>query len=179
MDDDMDIDEEPPADHHQHDDAPDHRRDGPRGSSPSRSSDERGRAAISKSRKRPRQSPSPPPAPPPKRKRKEPQFAQGYVVTSAKPKAADYEPVVKALLIRAMAEYAMLILSLTAFPDIGLQTVWASRCFKNACRAADQHYKLTERMAKLASTIYSLFLTILTDITLRSQSADPTFARRL
>ncbi|KAJ7456358.1 hypothetical protein B0H11DRAFT_2244042 [Mycena galericulata] len=123
----------------------------PRGSSTSRPSDrERGRPAASTPYKRPRQSSPSAPAPPAKRPRKEPQFAQGYVTTGGvKPKVADYEPVVRALLIRAMAEYAVFILTKKAFPDAGLQTKWAGQTFKNSCRASNQHYKLTERMGKL------------------------------
>ncbi|KAJ7501399.1 hypothetical protein B0H11DRAFT_1993060 [Mycena galericulata] len=110
----------------------------------------RSRASTPQRSKRPQPSSSPAPAPVAKRLRKDPQFAQGHIAAAGtKPKAADYESVVQALLIRAMAEYSMLILTIYAFPDAGLQTQWAKRSFKNACRSADQWYKLTERMAKL------------------------------
>ncbi|KAJ6597845.1 hypothetical protein B0H10DRAFT_1827035 [Mycena sp. CBHHK59/15] len=118
------------------------------------SSTDRGRSSggtttPATSRKRANQS-SPPPPPPPKRQRQEPQFAEGYeAVAGAKPKAADYEPTVRALLLRAMLEYAMRILTINAFPDAGLQVTWAHECFKNACRAANERFKITERMSKL------------------------------
>ncbi|KAJ7238854.1 hypothetical protein B0H12DRAFT_1025514, partial [Mycena haematopus] len=66
-----------------------------------------------------------------------------------KPKASDYEPVVQALLLRAMLEYTVFIVVINAFPDIGLQATWAKECFKNACRAANEHYKINSRMIKL------------------------------
>ncbi|KAJ7656062.1 hypothetical protein DFH06DRAFT_1328890 [Mycena polygramma] len=160
--DDMDIDPlatfTPHADH-----TPDNRprpvteRDGhghsqtPSSPSAGRNMSHQGPATSGTSRKRPSPSSAQPP-PPAKRKQNEPQFAEGYVtVKGAKPKAADYEPAVEALLIRAMAEYAMLIVTLNAFPDIGLQIIWAKTCFRHACRAANLYYSITERMIKLIS----------------------------
>ncbi|KAJ7148840.1 hypothetical protein C8R46DRAFT_1310955 [Mycena filopes] len=99
--------------------------------------------------KRGRQS-SPPPPPPPKRTRREPKFADGYVAASSgKPKAADYEPVVRALLIRAMSEYTVNIVTKNAFPPLDLQLRWAKESFRSACRAADLHFTITDRMIKL------------------------------
>ncbi|KAJ6564346.1 hypothetical protein B0H19DRAFT_1140846 [Mycena capillaripes] len=120
---------------------------------PSSPSAPRGRSlqetAPATSRKRPNQQPASSP-PPVKRKRKEPQFAENYVTTAGvRPKASDYEPMVRALLLRAMAEYCMLILTLNAFPDLGLQLSWAKTCFRNACSAANQRYSTNERMLKL------------------------------
>ncbi|KAF7344217.1 hypothetical protein MVEN_01712400 [Mycena venus] len=120
----------------------------------SSSSTDRGRSTTGNSGsagsgKRPQAS-SPAPPPPAKRKRQDPQFAEGYIaIARAKPKAADYEPVVNALLIRAMAEYSMLILTLNAFPDIALQMVWAKQCFSNACHAANERFKINTRIIKL------------------------------
>lgn len=95
---------------------------------------------------------SPPPPPPPKRQRREPQFTEGYeVVAGVKPKAADYEPTVQALLLRTMLEYSMRILTIKGFPDIGLQVTWARDCFRNACRAASEHFNINQRMIKLVS----------------------------
>ncbi|KAF7336495.1 hypothetical protein MSAN_02304200 [Mycena sanguinolenta] len=75
------------------------------------------------------------PAQPSKRHRREPQYAETYnAVKGAKAKAADYEPVVQALLLRAMLEY---------------MTTWAKECFKNACRAANEHFKINDRLIKL------------------------------
>ncbi|KAF7353285.1 hypothetical protein MSAN_01516500 [Mycena sanguinolenta] len=91
-------------------------------------------------------------SPPPlaKRHRHEPQFTDTYKAGSkGKPKAADYEAVVQALLLRAMQEYSARVIILNAFPDIGLQTTWAKECFKNASRAANEHYKINGRMISL------------------------------
>ncbi|KAJ7870154.1 hypothetical protein B0H14DRAFT_3440202 [Mycena olivaceomarginata] len=101
------------------------------------------------SRKRPNQDPAPPPEAP-KRQRREPQFADEYkAVKGAKPKASDYESVVQALLIRAMLEYTARIVTINAFPDVGLQTTWAKECFKNACRTTNEHFKINARMILL------------------------------
>ncbi|KAJ7075486.1 hypothetical protein B0H15DRAFT_956401 [Mycena belliarum] len=145
-------------------------RNGPRSSSPASSAPPRdtsrndpptrGRTTTGSSsagEKRKQAASSSSPAPPHKRKHKEPRlqeprFAEGYSATSgAKPKASDYEPMVCALLLRAMAEYALQILTVNGFPPAGLQTMWADRSFKSACKAANQHYVLTERMNKLAN----------------------------
>ncbi|KAJ7859054.1 hypothetical protein B0H14DRAFT_3631352 [Mycena olivaceomarginata] len=113
-----------------------------------------GNSGSAGSGKRPQAS-SPAPLPPAKRKRQDPQFAEGYIaIARAKPKAADYEPVVmtksvNALLIWAMAEYSMLILTINAFPAVALQLLWAKQCFSNACRAADERFKITDRIIKL------------------------------
>ncbi|KAJ7456369.1 hypothetical protein B0H11DRAFT_2321670 [Mycena galericulata] len=154
--DNMDLDDNPFAEDPRHNDwggDPDH--GVPRSSSPLRSGGHTDRRDGHRASPRgsstswPKSSPSAP-APPAKRPRKEPQFAQGYVTTGGvKPKVADYEPVVRALLIRAMAEYAVFILTKKAFPDAGLQTKWAGQTFKNSCRASNQYFKLTERMGKL------------------------------
>ncbi|KAJ7137384.1 hypothetical protein C8R43DRAFT_610780 [Mycena crocata] len=113
--------------------------------------DHRGRPAApdTTTRKRHQQS-SPAPAPPPKRKRKEPKFAEGFIIVAGiKSKAADYEPEVKALILRACNEYAVRILIMNAFPDSALQTQWGKECFRNACRAAQQFYSSTTRIITL------------------------------
>ncbi|KAJ7805522.1 hypothetical protein B0H14DRAFT_2611293 [Mycena olivaceomarginata] len=104
---------------------------------------------------RDRPSEHPASSPPPEKRtrkvpRREPQFAETYVVvTGARPKAADYEPVVRALLLKAMVEYCMLILTINVFPDITTQLDWAKKCFKNACRADNVRFSMTERIVKL------------------------------
>jgi hypothetical protein len=50
-----------------------------------------------------------------------------------------------------MAEYSMLILTINAFPAIAIQLLWAKQCFGNACRAADERFKITDRIIKLVS----------------------------
>ncbi|KAJ7193474.1 hypothetical protein GGX14DRAFT_577263 [Mycena pura] len=115
--------------------------------------DSRGRSLHSTSRKRPNEQPAS--SPPPEKRtckepRREPLFAETYVaVAGARPKAADYEPVVRALLLTAMVEFCMLILTLNAFPDISTQVDWAKRCFKNACKTENVRFSMTERIIKL------------------------------
>ncbi|KAJ7640561.1 hypothetical protein B0H17DRAFT_1339288 [Mycena rosella] len=110
----------------------------------------RGVPAAAPATRRPRA-----PAPPAKRTRsvvaaKESKFRQGFVaVASVKAKACDYEPIVEAILLRAMSEYMARILAIDAFPGITLQIQWAYECFHHACISAKDHYLLTDRMAKL------------------------------
>ncbi|KAJ7237107.1 hypothetical protein C8J57DRAFT_1247350 [Mycena rebaudengoi] len=120
---------------------------------------DRGRPeTVSRKRGRPGLSPQPPPPPPPpppappsSTKRPPPldaKFRQGFVA-GGKPKAADYEDIIQALLLRAMAEYSANILSTDAFPPIGIQLDWAARCWMSTCRTAKARYILADRMAKL------------------------------
>ncbi|KAF7372732.1 hypothetical protein MSAN_00478500 [Mycena sanguinolenta] len=93
---------------------------------------------------------TPPAAPPAKRHRREAQFADTYKAgNKGKPKAADYEAVVQALLLRAMQEYSLRIIILDTFPDIGTQATRAKECFKNVCRGTNEHFKIDARMIKL------------------------------
>jgi hypothetical protein len=87
---------------------------------------------------------------PPKEK-KNPQFAVGYV-SGGKPKAADYEDVVQALLLRAMHEYESRIVGINAYPDSANQSKWTKICWKEACRVASEDYSMTERMSKMVCT---------------------------
>ncbi|KAF8207985.1 hypothetical protein K438DRAFT_1961486 [Mycena galopus ATCC 62051] len=145
---------EPPRDHaRQRSERDDHSHDiTDHSSSPIQRGDSTPATASAGSRKRQQESSLAPP-PPAKRKRKgpkEPQFAEGYVFrASVKANASDYEPLVNALLLRAMAEYAMNILIIHAFPDVALQLFWAKACFENACRAANLDFGITDRMIKL------------------------------
>ncbi|KAJ7649246.1 hypothetical protein B0H17DRAFT_1215370 [Mycena rosella] len=120
-------------------------------------SQERGRAAAgaaagAPSRKRAQPSQQSP-APPPKRtksKAKEAKFREGFVaVPGVRPKAADYDPVVEAILLRSMAEYSARILAINGFPGITIQVNWADECFNNACRSAKERLILTDRMSRL------------------------------
>lgn len=123
---------------------------------------------------------SPPPPPPAKRKRQEPDFAEGYKATrGAKSKAADYEPIVEALLLRAMLEYTMHILTNNAFPDVSLQVVWAKESWKSACCAANQHFKVNQQMIKLVSAVLSVVSSRDISAHLRSRSAGRTSDPRL
>jgi len=84
---------------------------------------------------------------PPKEK-KTPQFAVGYV-NRGKPKAADYEDVVQALLLRAIHEYESRIVGVSPYPDSANQSKWAKICWKEACCVASENYGMTERMSKM------------------------------
>lgn len=84
---------------------------------------------------------------PPKEKKK-PEFAVGYV-SGGKPKAADYEDVVQALLLRAMHEYESRIVGVTPYPDSANQSKWTKICWKEACSVAAEDYSMTERMSKM------------------------------
>jgi len=79
---------------------------------------------------------------------KVPQFAVGYV-SGGKAKAADYEDVVQALLLRAMHEYESRIVGVGPYPASATQGKWAKSCWKEACCVAVEDYGLTERMSKL------------------------------
>ena len=85
--------------------------------------------------------------PTPKEK-KIPQFAVGYV-GGGKPKAADYEDVVQALLLRAMHEYESRIVGVKPYPDSATQSKWTKICWKEACCVAAEDYSMTERMSKM------------------------------
>ncbi|KAJ7751484.1 hypothetical protein DFH07DRAFT_774729 [Mycena maculata] len=119
-------------------------------------SGDRDHTAKAPSRKRAQPSSSPAPAPPVKRPLKEPDFAEGYKVTaSRKPKAVDYQPVVTALLIRAMAEYSMLILTLQAFPDITRQSEWANKCFRHACQITSRGSHIRSQLVTEMRTLFA------------------------
>ena len=89
---------------------------------------------------------------PPKEK-KVPQFAVGYV-SGGKPKAADYEDVVQALLLHAMHEYESCIVGVSPYPDSANQSKWAKICWKEACRVAVSDYGMTERMSKMVCVLF-------------------------
>lgn len=63
---------------------------------------------------------------------------------------------VRALLLKAMVEYCMLILTINAFPDITTQLDWAKKCFKNACRVDNVRFSMTEHIVKLVRRLSSL-----------------------
>ena len=76
------------------------------------------------------------------------QFAVGYV-SGGKPKAADYEDVIQALLLRAMHEYESRIVGVSPYPDSAIQSKWTKMCWKEACCVAAEEYSMTERMSKM------------------------------
>ena len=62
------------------------------------------------------------------KEKKVPQFAVGYV-NSGKPKAADYEYIVQAPLLRAMHEYESHIVGVSPYPNSANQSKWAKICW--------------------------------------------------
>jgi hypothetical protein len=87
------------------------------------------------------------------KEKKVPQFAVGYV-SGGKPKAADYEDVVQALLLRAMHEYESRIVGVNPYPDSENQSKWTKICWKEACRVAAEDYSMTERMSKMVCLLF-------------------------
>ncbi|KAJ6542254.1 hypothetical protein B0H10DRAFT_2244742 [Mycena sp. CBHHK59/15] len=97
-----------------------------------------------------RLTPHSPPPPPKRLKGQEAKFHQGFVeVVGVKPKAGDYVPVVKALLLHSMAEHSARILTLDTFPEVNIQLQWAMECWRATCHAAGEHFILSDRMARL------------------------------
>ncbi|KAJ7290125.1 hypothetical protein C8J57DRAFT_336809 [Mycena rebaudengoi] len=113
---------------------------------------QRGRApaAATPANKRPRSGSASPPPPAKKTKGKVSEFREGFApAPGVKAKAADYQDVAQALLLRAMADYCSRIVSIYAFPPVTTQTKWAADCWTVSCRAAKERYILTDCMAKL------------------------------
>ncbi|KAF8805888.1 hypothetical protein BYT27DRAFT_7257811, partial [Phlegmacium glaucopus] len=75
-------------------------------------------------------------------------FQDGAVI-GKRAKAADYEDVVSALLIRAMFDYEGLVSTHDAFPDISLCRQWTLRCWKQALKDADEWIEISDRMITL------------------------------
>lgn len=91
-----------------------------------------------------------------------PAFRDGVVVNPKKPKAADYEEVVQALIIRAAFEYEALVSTKNSFPDTALRHKWAVKVWKNLTRDTEEHYMMTDAISSLVcprNTI-GLYLTI-------------------
>ena len=81
------------------------------------------------------------------------QFAVGYV-NGGKPKAADYEDVVQALLLRAMHEYESRIIGVSPYPDSANQSKWAKICWREACHVTVEDYGMTEQMSKMVDILF-------------------------
>jgi hypothetical protein len=80
---------------------------------------------------------------------KVPAYRSGAEISDKKPKAADYEDIVNALIVRAAAEYESLISTKDAFPDTATRNKWAKKCWINAGIDADERYVLTDRINSL------------------------------
>ena len=74
---------------------------------------------------------------------------QDGVVIGKRPKAADYEEVVVALLVRTMFDYEGLVSTHNAFPDVSLRRQWTLRCWKQALKDANEWIEISERMMTL------------------------------
>ena len=77
---------------------------------------------------------------------KVPAYRSGAEISEKKPKAADYEDIVNALIVRAATEYESLISTKDAFPNTATRNKWAKKCWINAGIDADEHYVLTDRI---------------------------------
>jgi hypothetical protein len=132
-------------------------------SSPQRSASQTG--SLSRRTTSPARTPGPekrrtPPSrsPPPAAKRTKAEaakFADNFKAGS-RPKAADYEDIVQALLIRAMAEYSVYILTVYAFPDTDMQKKWVRECWRAAGKIAGKRFALSDRMANLVRLFHTL-----------------------
>jgi hypothetical protein len=75
-------------------------------------------------------------------------FRQGYT-PGPKPKASDYEDGIEKMLLKAMHEYACLILATDMFPDEMKQTQWAHATWQAACEEVGNHYECSLHMNRL------------------------------
>ncbi|KAF8239563.1 hypothetical protein L208DRAFT_1468787, partial [Tricholoma matsutake] len=76
-------------------------------------------------------------------------------VNGGKPKAADYEDIVQALLLHAMHEYESCVVGISSYPDLANQSKWAKICWREACHVAVEDYGMTERMSKMIKSCSS------------------------
>ncbi|KAJ7062669.1 hypothetical protein C8F01DRAFT_1281594 [Mycena amicta] len=81
-------------------------------------------------------------------KGKVPAFCDGFVA-GAKPKASDYAPTEKAVILRACYEYIMRLFTINPFPTSIQQAQWAVESFKAACRATRERFQFTDRIGKI------------------------------
>jgi hypothetical protein len=79
-------------------------------------------------------------------------FREGYI-PGPKPKAVDYDEGVEKMLLKAMHEYACLVLSTDAFPNEVKQTQWAKATWQAACEEVGEHYECSVRMIRLVRHI--------------------------
>ena len=75
-------------------------------------------------------------------------FCRGHI-PGVKPKASDYQDIVEKMLLRAMHEYACLVLSTDAFPNEGRQTQWAETTWRAACEEYGEDYECSVPMIRL------------------------------
>ena len=73
------------------------------------------------------------------------------IMSSSRAKASDYTDVVNAILVRTMFDYEGLVSTHDAFPGPDLRRQWALRCWKMACKDANEFYNVSDRMCKLVS----------------------------
>lgn len=96
-------------------------------------------------------------APAPKKSKSQiPKFRNGAEIDPRKPKAADFDDVVQALILRSAFEYEALISTNNSFPETATRIKWAKKVWRNACKSADEHYELTSRISTLVRTLLNL-----------------------
>jgi hypothetical protein len=86
---------------------------------------------------------------------KTPAFRTGIVVNPKKPKAADYEDVVQALILRAAFEYEALVSTKNAFPDTALRHKWATKAWKNTIKDTEENFEMMDAISSLVR--YNLY----------------------
>ncbi|KAJ7574918.1 hypothetical protein C8J56DRAFT_463443 [Mycena floridula] len=80
----------------------------------------------------------------------EPAFATGFIhVKGGKPKAADYNDIGQALVLRSAREFEARILGSDSFPGRITQGKWAGKAFKNSCRASGENFTVTDRIKRV------------------------------
>lgn len=100
--------------------------------------------------------PVPPPSGPPPPVHNQPKFRDGYTKGN-RLKAADYDPPVEALLIRAGREYEVRVSTLGAFPDVQQQNQWAVDSWASACTVSGELYEMSQQMKQIVSYLCYLF----------------------
>ena len=96
------------------------------------------------------------PSPPNQKQFKTPQIHDG-VLHSSKPKASDYEDVVKRRLLEAMSIYETYIFTDHAYPTQELQFKRIKEAWAFASIDAEEQYELTNRMLRLVSFYFEFW----------------------
>jgi Domain of unknown function (DUF6532) len=95
-------------------------------------------------------------------------FRNGISSASGKPKASDYEDIVKRRLLKAMSVYETYIYTTYAYPSQENQTGWVHKAWDSAGENAMEKYDLTHMMIRLVCffllQFISLYLTISSQI---------------
>jgi Domain of unknown function (DUF6532) len=72
--------------------------------------------------------------------------------SSGRPKAADYDESVKAIIVSAISYYRAHLSTFRAFPDGAVEATMLSEIWKGACREFDTSIAITPQIAKLVKS---------------------------